>query len=1143
MSRPAERAFAFQPPLLFRQLALLAFICGICCLRLPWAGALGFLVIIVSAHRRALRLSSFALLLVCLGCGLGYAVLRAPQTLPLPKPFSATAQSASSLALEQNKALSWAREALTPQGAFYAKGLWISAVVKNVQPMPDKRLRIILDKVRPLGKQSEEVWDALTEEQQKLLRKTDALPGLLVLTWQSPDFYPLPANMEHGPGRASVTGNPAHVTIPAQTNEAGGEIPGNAPGNALGDARGNMSGDAPHDAPGNARGDGGPAIPGVSSISGGPADFKGAGISGLLPGQKIRVRLNLRPVRGLVNEGGLDTEAYWNMQGIIARAWIYGDKAPVVVEGKPKTLDAWREALRQALYRNLPRAAGQDGAAKEGSVDEAPAPAEALDKQAPEAAPEAAPETAPEAAQEVAQEGAVLSVLPQGADFLPALLLGDRFGLNSGAMDLFSLSTLAHSLALSGLHLGYAAGVGYLLGRLFHALLLPLCSFLQRPAPLRQQVEIVFALITAAFYTWLGGAPPSLLRAWLMLFFWGALLWLKRPAVLLDGLLWAVGVILLVNPLALFDLRLQLSALSICAIALAVPLIERAFAVLEWRRPWFCANFKDRALKFFASAYNRVVKGAVYLLGISLAVQVVLQPFTLAVFGNIGVSFYLNLLWLPVLGAWVMPLAFAGLALACAGLHSLAQQCFELAALPCSMLVNALQGLNDRGLLFSPVGLRPLEMAIAGFWVLLLALVLAAQQRHARNACGVAGLGACGVAGLDADAEEKPAAESTPEQISGQLAAQLPEPADMHARSATGMRAVNEPGPARQKTFSNLSVIFLLLLGFGLLYTPALLRVLEGRKDFVRLHALDVGQGQSILLEWSDNGKVRRLLLDGGGVNSPGFDTGQDVIMPLLTRNRPPDVDFIVNTHPDTDHLRGLIYPAAHLRVKVFASNGGDMQGHASGKGFAEDLERTLAASGYVFSAGLGNGGGNAEKRRELWQAPAEIELSSELKLEVLHPTPEDAALLRDNDASLVLRLVWRGQPLALLCGDIERKGLNRLLRRHAPPETGRKPDKKSGAEAAHAPFPALRAEVLVIPHHGSAGSYSPEFYDAVAPRLGLVSCGYGNRWNFPVAKVAAALQARGIPLRSTAQHGQITLEWNDPKAEGRISFARPEKR
>ena len=114
------------------------------------------------------------------------------------------------------------------------------------------------------------------------------------------------------------------------------------------------------------------------------------------------------------------------------------------------------------------------------------------------------------------------------------------------------------------------------------------------------------------------------------------------------------------------------------------------------------------------------------------------------------------------------------------------------------------------------------------------------------------------------------------------------------------------------------------------------------------------------------------------------------------------------------------------------------------------------------------------------------LDLGGGLSLDIVHP-PERGRF-SSNNGSLVARLTLRGHGLALLCGDAQKPALRRML--------------QSGAD--------LRADVLVLPHHGSATSLSPDFYDAVSPRVALISCGAYNSFGFPRPEVLAALAERG---------------------------------
>jgi competence protein ComEC len=106
----------------------------------------------------------------------------------------------------------------------------------------------------------------------------------------------------------------------------------------------------------------------------------------------------------------------------------------------------------------------------------------------------------------------------------------------------------------------------------------------------------------------------------------------------------------------------------------------------------------------------------------------------------------------------------------------------------------------------------------------------------------------------------------------------------------------------------------------------------------------------------------------------------------------------------------------------------------------------------------------------------------------------------------LVIRVVKDGKGLALLTGDAQIPALRRIL--------------LSGGD--------ISADVLVVPHHGSASSLLPEFYDAVAPQIALITCGEDNSYGFPKPEVVDALRQRGIEVWDTATSGELRVVWTD---------------
>lgn len=272
----------------------------------------------------------------------------------------------------------------------------------------------------------------------------------------------------------------------------------------------------------------------------------------------------------------------------------------------------------------------------------------------------------------------------------------------------------------------------------------------------------------------------------------------------------------------------------------------------------------------------------------------------------------------------------------------------------------------------------------------------------------------------------------------------------------------------------------LLLLCVG----PALR--LGGRLDPVpRLEVFDVGQGLAVGLRLPDQS---RLLLDGGGLPSPRFDTGKALLDPALADNEAPRLSAILNSHPDLDHAGGLAHLLRSFRVERLFHNGREAAGGREGpwrQARRLGTDETLAAGDVLV---MGDG----------------------FRLEVLHPprVPGNGpvaenggeAVWSGNNASLVLRLTRNGEGLALFPGDAEAPALRHLL--------------ETGAE--------LSARILVAPHHGSDSGFLPGFYAAVRPELVLAGCGFRNRWGYPGGRLRAWLAERGISLLETGSRGRI---------------------
>ncbi len=280
-------------------------------------------------------------------------------------------------------------------------------------------------------------------------------------------------------------------------------------------------------------------------------------------------------------------------------------------------------------------------------------------------------------------------------------------------------------------------------------------------------------------------------------------------------------------------------------------------------------------------------------------------------------------------------------------------------------------------------------------------------------------------------------------------------------------------------------------LGLALLMVPAASRGLLDLSDRTSLTMLDVGQGQALMAEVPGG---RRILVDGGGGTVGAFDMGRSVTGPAVTYGRPPELAGMILTHGHADHAQGLAWPLLRFDVGFFGESASPDAGEPDAA-----LRTALAASGL---------------RPRALAAGDRLDFGNGVSLEVLHPPTDFRG--EANDASVVLRLVKDGRGLALLCGDIEKKAIRALL------DSGRD----------------LTAEVLVVPHHGSASSVSRAFYRAVRPRAAFVSCGEFNRFRYPSDKVLRELSRLGCPVYVTAARGAVTAVWNGSAPARITSFA-----
>jgi competence protein ComEC len=242
---------------------------------------------------------------------------------------------------------------------------------------------------------------------------------------------------------------------------------------------------------------------------------------------------------------------------------------------------------------------------------------------------------------------------------------------------------------------------------------------------------------------------------------------------------------------------------------------------------------------------------------------------------------------------------------------------------------------------------------------------------------------------------------------------------------------------------------------------------------------LDVGQGDAILIEKGN----RQILVDGG--------PGPQAVMVELSKRMPfwdRSIDLAILTHPDADHLGGLVEVVKRFNVtRVAAASLSDNSAL-----FREWQTVVESMPGGQHSAASGQS----------------ISLGKDVSLSVLNPDSAGPANAGDslNTRSIVLRLVM-GKVSFLLTGDLDTDGERALV--------------TQGAD--------LNSTVLKIGHHGSLSSTSDALLAVAAPRAAVISVGKANTYGHPNQDVLSRLtQKLGVEnVYRTDERGTIEFITN----------------
>lgn len=235
------------------------------------------------------------------------------------------------------------------------------------------------------------------------------------------------------------------------------------------------------------------------------------------------------------------------------------------------------------------------------------------------------------------------------------------------------------------------------------------------------------------------------------------------------------------------------------------------------------------------------------------------------------------------------------------------------------------------------------------------------------------------------------------------------------------------------------------------------------------VHFIDVGQGLSILVQSGG----QNLLYDGGDQEHA------DDVVSYLQQQNVQNIDYMISSHYDEDHVSGLIdcmntFPVSNVIGADYAQDS-DVFTEFMDTAATKGLEVRYPFVGDSYSFGTGS-------------------------FTILAPDGINAA--DSNNNSVVIKLE-NGSTSFIFTGDAEEKSEQDMI----------KPDVN------------LDCDVLCVGHHGSSSSTSWDFLEATTPEYAVISCGLNNQYGHPSEETLGRLSDMGIPVFRTDKQGTVIAQ------------------
>lgn len=267
------------------------------------------------------------------------------------------------------------------------------------------------------------------------------------------------------------------------------------------------------------------------------------------------------------------------------------------------------------------------------------------------------------------------------------------------------------------------------------------------------------------------------------------------------------------------------------------------------------------------------------------------------------------------------------------------------------------------------------------------------------------------------------------------------------------------------KKFKFTIAILLLALAAGSIWAGVFLV----RKRELLIKFYDVGQGDSIFIRTPGNYKI---LIDGGPNTK---------VVGYLDRDLGFDrsIDLVVLTHPQADHLTGLVEVIRHFKVKQVLTSKVANDDAAIYQLWVDTLKRTKTPVSFT-SAG------------------DKAVLSDQVDLKIFWPKEKEPKVSNLNQAAVVLKITYKDFDL-LLTADADR-----------PTQ----------------PYTTFnqKIEVLKVPHHGSKTAIKEDYLKQLAPQVSVIMVGKTNSYGHPAPELIRQLQSINTKIFRTDQNGTVEI-------------------